>query len=173
MTSIQRLKNDYPWIQTPLIIGAPMRLIALADLAVEISKAGTHPPTTSTPTVQFELEHQATPLTLPRRPRLHRRRHRRLLAGSPPRQRCDAAISHAPSDSKRPAAHRRRLHQLGRRPCYRTPAARALPPRGCVVLRAALGRGAGGLDGARQGRVSGHEGLGPGWECKGGGGGCA
>ncbi|KAF9692589.1 hypothetical protein EKO04_009668 [Ascochyta lentis] len=40
MDSLQRLKTDYPWIQTPLIIGAPMRLIALADLAVEISKAG-------------------------------------------------------------------------------------------------------------------------------------
>ncbi|KZM21126.1 nitronate monooxygenase [Ascochyta rabiei] len=40
MDPIQRLKTDYPWIQTPLIVGAPMRLIALADLAVEISKAG-------------------------------------------------------------------------------------------------------------------------------------
>ncbi|KAF2684808.1 inosine monophosphate dehydrogenase [Lentithecium fluviatile CBS 122367] len=40
MADIQRLKKDYPWIQTPLIIGAPMRLIALGDLAVEISKAG-------------------------------------------------------------------------------------------------------------------------------------
>ncbi|KAF2854802.1 inosine monophosphate dehydrogenase [Plenodomus tracheiphilus IPT5] len=35
-----KLKEDYPWIQTPLIVGAPMRLIALAELAVEISKAG-------------------------------------------------------------------------------------------------------------------------------------
>ncbi|ORY11226.1 hypothetical protein BCR34DRAFT_538527 [Clohesyomyces aquaticus] len=40
MDQIQRLKNDYPWIETPLVVGAPMRLIALADLAVEISKAG-------------------------------------------------------------------------------------------------------------------------------------
>ncbi|KAH8731412.1 oxidoreductase 2-nitropropane dioxygenase [Phaeosphaeriaceae sp. PMI808] len=40
MTQIQQLKQDYPWIQTPLIVGAPMRLIALADMAVEISKAG-------------------------------------------------------------------------------------------------------------------------------------
>ncbi|KAF1929817.1 inosine monophosphate dehydrogenase [Didymella exigua CBS 183.55] len=40
MDSIQRLRNDYPWIQTPLVVGAPMRLIALADLAVAISKAG-------------------------------------------------------------------------------------------------------------------------------------
>lgn len=40
MEGTQRLKKDYPWIQTPLIIGAPMRLIALADMAVEISKAG-------------------------------------------------------------------------------------------------------------------------------------
>ncbi|PSN60592.1 inosine monophosphate dehydrogenase [Corynespora cassiicola Philippines] len=37
---IARLKEDYPWISTPLVIGAPMRLIALAELAVEISKAG-------------------------------------------------------------------------------------------------------------------------------------
>jgi hypothetical protein len=40
MDDIQRLKEDYPWIQTPLVVGAPMRLIALADMAVEISKAG-------------------------------------------------------------------------------------------------------------------------------------
>lgn len=40
MKDLQRLKNDYPWAQTPLVIGAPMRLIALADMAVEISKAG-------------------------------------------------------------------------------------------------------------------------------------
>ncbi|KAF1953904.1 inosine monophosphate dehydrogenase [Byssothecium circinans] len=40
MEDIQKLKRDYPWIKTPLIIGAPMRLIALADLAVEITKAG-------------------------------------------------------------------------------------------------------------------------------------
>jgi hypothetical protein len=45
MTDIQRLKQDYPWIQTPLIVGAPMRLIALADMAVEISKAGMCSPT--------------------------------------------------------------------------------------------------------------------------------
>lgn len=40
MDAIKTLKKDYPWIQTPLIVGAPMRLIALADLAVEVSKAG-------------------------------------------------------------------------------------------------------------------------------------
>ncbi|KAF2405461.1 putative oxidoreductase [Trichodelitschia bisporula] len=34
------LLEDYPWVQTPLIVGAPMRLISLASLAVEISKAG-------------------------------------------------------------------------------------------------------------------------------------
>jgi nitronate monooxygenase len=39
-SQIQILKDDYPWIQTPLVVGAPMRLIALADMAVEISKAG-------------------------------------------------------------------------------------------------------------------------------------
>jgi hypothetical protein len=42
MSNVQKLKQDYPWIQTPLVVGAPMRLIALADMAVEISKAGTH-----------------------------------------------------------------------------------------------------------------------------------
>lgn len=42
MESIQKLKTEYPWIQTPLVVGAPMRLIALADLAVAISKAGTY-----------------------------------------------------------------------------------------------------------------------------------
>jgi len=40
MDDMQRLKEDYPWIQTPLVVGAPMRLIALADMAVEVSKAG-------------------------------------------------------------------------------------------------------------------------------------
>ncbi|KAH7402002.1 hypothetical protein DE146DRAFT_652148 [Phaeosphaeria sp. MPI-PUGE-AT-0046c] len=40
MNDLDRLQHDYPWIQTPLIVGAPMRLIALADMAVEISKAG-------------------------------------------------------------------------------------------------------------------------------------
>lgn len=40
MNNIQRVKKDYPWVQTPLVVGAPMRLIALADMAVEISKAG-------------------------------------------------------------------------------------------------------------------------------------
>jgi hypothetical protein len=40
MENMQSLKKDYPWIQTPLVVGAPMRLIALADMAVEISKAG-------------------------------------------------------------------------------------------------------------------------------------
>ena len=44
MDPIQKFKTDYPWIQTPLIVGAPMRLIALADLAVAISKAGTYRP---------------------------------------------------------------------------------------------------------------------------------
>jgi nitronate monooxygenase len=42
MQPIQRLKEDYPWIRTPLIVGAPMRLIALGDLAVEISRAGVY-----------------------------------------------------------------------------------------------------------------------------------
>jgi hypothetical protein len=45
MLPIQRLRDDYPWIQTPLVVGAPMRLIALGDLAVEISKAGMYSPT--------------------------------------------------------------------------------------------------------------------------------
>ncbi|CAO2648974.1 Nn.00g099230.m01.CDS01 [Neocucurbitaria sp. VM-36] len=40
MEQVQRLKKEFPWIQTPLVVGAPMRLIALADMAVEISKAG-------------------------------------------------------------------------------------------------------------------------------------
>ncbi|OCK82743.1 inosine monophosphate dehydrogenase [Lepidopterella palustris CBS 459.81] len=40
MASVDRLKKDYPWIKTPLVVGAPMRLIALAPLALEISRAG-------------------------------------------------------------------------------------------------------------------------------------
>ena len=42
MNDTQKLKEDYPWIQMPVVVGAPMRLIALADMAVEISKAGIH-----------------------------------------------------------------------------------------------------------------------------------
>lgn len=34
------LTEQYPWTTTPLVVGAPMRLIALAPLAVEISAAG-------------------------------------------------------------------------------------------------------------------------------------
>ena len=34
------LQRDYPWTRYPLIAGAPMRLICLAPLAVEVSKAG-------------------------------------------------------------------------------------------------------------------------------------
>ncbi|KAI9664920.1 MAG: hypothetical protein M1821_006368 [Bathelium mastoideum] len=37
---MDELQKDYPWTQTPLIIGAPMRLISLAHLAVEVSRAG-------------------------------------------------------------------------------------------------------------------------------------
>lgn len=34
------LQRDYPWIHMPLVVGAPMRLIALSKLACEISNAG-------------------------------------------------------------------------------------------------------------------------------------
>jgi hypothetical protein len=40
MNKIHKLKQVYPWIQTPLVVGAPMRLISFADLAVSISRAG-------------------------------------------------------------------------------------------------------------------------------------
>ncbi|KAB2578514.1 FAR-17a/AIG1-like protein [Lasiodiplodia theobromae] len=33
-------RASYPWIQAPLIVSAPMRLIAFAPLAVEVSRAG-------------------------------------------------------------------------------------------------------------------------------------
>ncbi|KAF2094127.1 inosine monophosphate dehydrogenase [Rhizodiscina lignyota] len=35
-----RLAKDYPWVKGPVIASAPMRLIALSSLAVEVSKAG-------------------------------------------------------------------------------------------------------------------------------------
>ncbi|KAF2112485.1 oxidoreductase 2-nitropropane dioxygenase [Lophiotrema nucula] len=38
--TLNKLKKDYPWIQTPLIVGAPMRLIALDEIAIEVSRAG-------------------------------------------------------------------------------------------------------------------------------------
>lgn len=39
-TAIQSLKAAYPWIKTPLVISAPMRLIALARMATEVTRAG-------------------------------------------------------------------------------------------------------------------------------------
>jgi hypothetical protein len=88
MDSIQKLKTDYPWIQTPLIVGAPMRLIALADLAVAISKAGTYRPSATQAQLYPPYPHIAiinitcsalrAPLMLCRRHRLHWRRNRRL-----------------------------------------------------------------------------------------------
>lgn len=40
MTARAQLHRDYPWTQSPHIIGAPMRLIALSRLACDISNAG-------------------------------------------------------------------------------------------------------------------------------------
>lgn len=37
---MDQLQRDYPWIHSPLVVGAPMRLIALSKLACEISNAG-------------------------------------------------------------------------------------------------------------------------------------
>ncbi|KAI4233663.1 MAG: hypothetical protein LQ349_004287 [Xanthoria aureola] len=34
------LQHDYPWVKAPVLIGAPMRLISLAPLAVAVSHAG-------------------------------------------------------------------------------------------------------------------------------------
>ncbi len=34
------LQDDYPWVKAPVIVGAPMRLISLAPLAIAISRAG-------------------------------------------------------------------------------------------------------------------------------------
>ena len=38
--AMKRLLADYPWIRGPLVAGAPMRLISLAPLAVEVSRGG-------------------------------------------------------------------------------------------------------------------------------------
>lgn len=40
MEQIKRLQADYPWTKAPLVSCGPMRLVALADLAVEVSRAG-------------------------------------------------------------------------------------------------------------------------------------
>lgn len=40
MEPFKRLQQDYPWTKSPLVSCGPMRLIALADLAVEVSRAG-------------------------------------------------------------------------------------------------------------------------------------
>jgi nitronate monooxygenase len=37
---MDQLHSEYPWITTPLVAGAPMRLIALSKLACEVSNAG-------------------------------------------------------------------------------------------------------------------------------------
>ncbi|USP75338.1 inosine monophosphate dehydrogenase [Curvularia clavata] len=39
MNPVQELKQDYPWVEHPLVVGAPMRLISLAEMAVDVSKA--------------------------------------------------------------------------------------------------------------------------------------
>ncbi|KAL1393813.1 putative 2-nitropropane dioxygenase precursor [Phyllosticta capitalensis] len=38
--ALARLKAAFPWIQTPLVVGAPMRLIATVPLTIEICRAG-------------------------------------------------------------------------------------------------------------------------------------
>lgn len=38
--TIPKMEADYPWTRDPLIVNAPMRLIALAPLAVAVSQAG-------------------------------------------------------------------------------------------------------------------------------------
>ncbi|KAL9095602.1 MAG: hypothetical protein Q9165_002034 [Trypethelium subeluteriae] len=40
MASMEQLQNDYPWTKAPILAGAPMRLISLASLTVEVSRAG-------------------------------------------------------------------------------------------------------------------------------------
>ncbi|KAL1638500.1 hypothetical protein SLS58_008828 [Diplodia intermedia] len=40
MTSSAAFGAGFPWVQAPLIVGAPMRLIAFVPLAVEVSRAG-------------------------------------------------------------------------------------------------------------------------------------
>ena len=122
MTSIKKLKHDYPWIQTPLIVGAPMRLIALADLAVAISKAGTihaaHPlPHLTTQQHNHPLFSSLTPkLTPHRRHRLHRHRHRRVRSRIAPGRGILPARKRKSAHRQRHAPRRCGLHQLGRRP---------------------------------------------------------
>jgi nitronate monooxygenase len=40
IVTMAAIRCDYPWIHSPLVVGAPMRLIALSHLACEISNAG-------------------------------------------------------------------------------------------------------------------------------------
>lgn len=37
---MDQLQNDYPWTKAPLVVGAPMRMIALSPLAIAVSQAG-------------------------------------------------------------------------------------------------------------------------------------
>jgi hypothetical protein len=93
METARQLEEDYPWTQAPLIVGAPMRLIALADMAVEISKAGTlhqylpfgrlSPRDPIRPNTLIEFV-----ITSHRRLRLHRRRDRHLDFVLRPASRC-------------------------------------------------------------------------------------
>lgn len=55
MEAMQRLKNDYPWTQTPLVASAPMRLISLAEMAVAVSKAGNLPPSSQPSSVTITV----------------------------------------------------------------------------------------------------------------------
>lgn len=90
----------------------------------------------------------STQLTLPRRHRLHRRRHRRLRSRIPPVRHPGPSQKRllSPSHLKRHPPHRCRLHQLGRRPGRRAPTDRPLQACSRVVLRAIFAGGSGELD---------------------------
>lgn len=128
MDPVQKLRNDYPWIHTPLVVSAPMRLITLAESATEVSKAGKFPfcfpyhTLHSEPgaRVFFTSRRSAAPssnahsqLTTFRRHRLHSCRHGLLnsLQQSPDCQTPPEKPTLA--NQRLNHTHRHRLHQLG------------------------------------------------------------
>jgi len=162
MDPINKLKQDYPWIQTPLVVGAPMRLIALADMAVEISKAGKYHHQRYQNT-----EQQDNKLTLfYRRHRFHRRRNRRHRSTHPTPTRPTNTPANLSPRFPHPA-HRHWFHQLGSpiRPLHLHH--RRVPTSRSMVLRPVITVVAGRLGRSKPARKSSNEDMGADRQCEG------
>lgn len=140
MDDIQRLAGDYPWVQTPLVVSAPMRLIALADMAVEVSKAGKSwkerakfpsPPSPRNWFVDLLTNWH-------RRNWVHRRRNRCLRPRIPRPPRTGTTQKHHVTNTAWHLTNRYRIYQLGSEPRDGYPHYRPTPTCSSLVLRSFL-----------------------------------